>query len=308
MNLICPNCQKKLTIADQDAGQVMKCPLCSQPFSVPALPEPALAAAGSVHPSGPAFPPHSDGPEPVYAAAPFSQQNTKEAPPPPPPAGYEQTWTIWISPRLIRWVAPVALLIVLIFMFFPWTGVFPGGIAVYTQNAFQMIWGGYSVDTAGDKVLSLSKEIDAAIRANWLMFFYLLLILAAFALAAAPLVLARIAYPLPRPLQQIWPWRTILVLIATLLAFLILLSFLANGSGFENAVIAIADKGSAKEAAASLEEAIKHGLALSRLNLSRTFWLHGAVFFHFVALAGVGLELWLERRGARPLPRVEAQW
>jgi hypothetical protein len=308
MNLVCPNCQKKLSVADQNAGQVMNCPLCSQPFSVPALPDPALAAAGSALPSSAPIQAGSESPDRVRTVPPLPQQNSKETAP-PPPIGYEQTMTIWISPRVVRWIAPVALLLVLILMFFPWTGVFPGGIAVYTQNAFQMIWGGFSVDPVGDRVLSMKEPIERAIRANWLMVFYPLLILAALLFAAAPLLLARIAYSVPRPLQRIWPWRAVLVLIATLLTFLILLSFLVNGSGFENAVTAVADKSSGTAVpAASIEEQIQRGLARDRVNLSRTFWLHAAVFFHVVALAGIGLELWLERRRARPLPRVELQW
>ena len=38
MNLLCPNCQKMLTVPEQYAGQLMKCPLCSNNFTVPALP------------------------------------------------------------------------------------------------------------------------------------------------------------------------------------------------------------------------------------------------------------------------------
>jgi hypothetical protein len=308
MNLLCPNCQKKLSVADQSAGQVMKCPLCSQPFTVPALPEPALLGAESALPPSIAPQAGLESPDRVRAAPPLFEASAKEMGP-PPPIGYEQTRTIWISPRVVRWIAPVALLLVLIAMFLPWTGVFPGGIAVYTQNAFQMIWGGFSVDSVGDTVLGMKPSIEHTIRANWLMLFYPLLILTAFLLAAAPLVPARISYPLPRPLQQIWPWRAVLVLIATVLAFLILLSFLTNGSGFENAVAVIADKSSGAEAGgATLQAQIQHGLALDRLNLSRTLWLHSAVFFQILALFGAGLELWLERRSTRPLPRVELQW
>ena len=41
MNLLCPNCQKPLTVPEQYAGQPMRCPLCSGTFTVPALPTPA---------------------------------------------------------------------------------------------------------------------------------------------------------------------------------------------------------------------------------------------------------------------------
>jgi hypothetical protein len=134
--------------------------------------------------------------------------------------------------------------------------------------------------------------------------------LAALLLAVTPLVEARISYPLPRALQRIWPWRTVLVLVATLLAFLILFYFLVRGFGLENAAIAIVRESTEKSSAPSTspEVQIDLGLNLSRLGLSGTFWLYCAVFFHVIALAGAGVDLWLERRGERPLPRLEVYW
>jgi hypothetical protein len=218
-----------------------------------------------------------------------------------------------MRPRIIRWIAPVALFFLLILQFNPWTGVYPGEIGVYTQSAVQMIWGGFSVSPAGEKVLSMEKAISEAIQANSLMLLYLLLILAALVFAAMPVVLDQISYPVPRGLQLVWPWRAVFVMAATLLSFLILLAFLVSGSGFEKAVIAIVDKSPEKGLSASarddsLEQEIERGVKLSRLNLSRTFWLHAAVFCQIVALAGVVLDLWMERRRARPLPRLEVHW
>jgi hypothetical protein len=340
MNLLCPNCQKQLAVPEQNAGQLMKCPLCGKHFLVPALPQTSDAAAESAIPSAipfqaappspqgpttsptPAQPdvlalspqpatPHELPPRQDEAAAvhstspPFQRPVASAMSPPPPPTGYEPAWTIWLSRRVIRWFAPVALFLVLILMFFPWTGILPGGYPVYTQNALQMIWGGYSVDPVGAKVIGMDEAIHGAVHANWSMVFYLLLILAALVLAVTPFLQARITYPLPHALQRIWPWRTVLILVATLLAFLVLFSFLVSGSGLENAVSTMVRK---TAPATSPEEQIKLGLELSRWGLSRTFWLHCAVFFHAVALAGAGLELWLERRGERPLPRLEVYW
>src|SRR5207249_7563220 len=121
-------------------------------------------------------------PPPQPASTPPRPQATDELSLPLPPTGHEPAVLIWISPRAIRWIAPVALFLILILLFFPWTGVYPSGYAVYTQTALQMIWGGYSVSPVGDKVLGMAKAIDGSIRANWLMLFYLLLTLAAFIL------------------------------------------------------------------------------------------------------------------------------
>ncbi|HLJ92869.1 MAG TPA: hypothetical protein VKU02_06720, partial [Gemmataceae bacterium] len=122
-------------------------------------------------------------------------------PPPPPPTGYEHAATFGINRRVVSWLTPVALLLVLILMYFPWTGVYPGGYAVYTQNALQMIWGGFSVDATGDKVLGMAKGIEGAMNANWMMAIYLLFLLGALFLGVLPLVQAHTPYPLPHSLQ-----------------------------------------------------------------------------------------------------------
>src|SRR2546430_2271606 len=96
MNLLCPNCGKMLTVPDQYAGQMMKCRLCSGPFTVPALPgggpqEPAPVQPPALPTSSPADPyqvRHDVSSEPVPA---FQQQAPAEpafstAPPPPEPA------------------------------------------------------------------------------------------------------------------------------------------------------------------------------------------------------------------------------
>src|SRR5687768_14690596 len=79
MNLLCPNCQKMLTVPEQYAGQLMKCPLCAGTFTVPNVPggSPGEAApAFSAPPSPPAPSPSAPetygvkaDPEPAFRAA-----------------------------------------------------------------------------------------------------------------------------------------------------------------------------------------------------------------------------------------------
>ena len=54
--------------------------------------------------------------------------------------------TVWIGPRLLRWIMPVTTAALFVFLFLPWTGAFPSGYPAYTQNAFQTIAGSVSVD------------------------------------------------------------------------------------------------------------------------------------------------------------------
>src|SRR5262249_34917056 len=76
MNLLCPSCQKMLTVPDQYAGQQMRCPLCNNIFTVPALPDAA--------PPPPA-PPPAAAPPPAPAPLPHRARHPRAAPPPPPP-------------------------------------------------------------------------------------------------------------------------------------------------------------------------------------------------------------------------------
>src|SRR5262249_937155 len=170
MNLLCPNCGKMLTVPEQYAGQLMKCPLCAGTFTVPTLaPPPATTpslpsdAAPSDHDSvlataampsggrlldsptlspgpppadvyGPAPHPPGSGPPPLPplpgaqappkpSALPRSQAPPTPPPPepptlpPPPPLGYAHSRTIWISPRVVPWIAPVALVLVFLLLF-----------------------------------------------------------------------------------------------------------------------------------------------------------------------------------------------
>jgi hypothetical protein len=183
MNLLCPNCQKPLTVPEQYAGQPMRCPLCSGTFTVPALPTPAALPPApvpppSVAPAAPAdtyglkdpvapppstppsvpnlvleeAPPASRAPSSFTGGAPAAapHQTFTEAEPSfpatPTPEGYQRKYTIWFSPKYLQYVAPVALFLVLILTCFPWVGVYPGGVADAWQNAWQATVGGYSFD------------------------------------------------------------------------------------------------------------------------------------------------------------------
>src|SRR5262245_36729946 len=148
MNLLCPNCQKMISIPDQYAGQIMKCPLCSNTFTAPALPAASAPPAGAMpaNPppasppaSGPGGPPASPSPAPAqedvfrFASPPPEppkvppepvQPPVSETPSAPsPPAGYRHTATIWISPRVVPWIGPAALLLAFVLSFFPWLTV-----------------------------------------------------------------------------------------------------------------------------------------------------------------------------------------
>jgi hypothetical protein len=132
MNLLCPSCQKMLQVPEQYAGQQMRCPLCNSTFTVPPLPD-----APSLAPSPPPPPPpatggaevypladdHNAPPPPLPPTAPPPMVSPPRAPAPPPVVGdYTKLRSIVINPRVVPWIAPIALLALFLLTFFPWIG------------------------------------------------------------------------------------------------------------------------------------------------------------------------------------------
>jgi hypothetical protein len=133
MELSCPTCQKKLNIPDQFAGQLMRCPLCNATFQAPALapgqsPTPATAAEPAmmepmVIPEPPPPPREAYRSEPSRSPAMRAEEMvyaTEAAVPAVPPRDYIRCCTLHFPLRIVTWIAPAALLLVLIFSFLPW--------------------------------------------------------------------------------------------------------------------------------------------------------------------------------------------
>jgi hypothetical protein len=189
MNLLCPNCWKMLTVPEQYAGQLMKCPLCSGTFTVPALPpsgggldapappQPAFSPAGTSDPYQlPPQVPGSGAPEPAFHAAP--PEPPAPPPPPPPQSGgpimqpppprpatqgdYHHHVLVPANEKILQWVTPAALLLVFILQFFPWIGVYAGSVPLTTQGAWGAAFGSFSrpKKTLGDEFFSALRRTD----------------------------------------------------------------------------------------------------------------------------------------------------
>jgi len=278
----------------------------SEPTPVPA---PWAAPLGGPSPGAPTdsaqrapWPPPQDGPS-------TNPPKTES----PPAAGYAHSATVWISPLALRWVAPVTVGALFVLLFLPWLGVYPGGYGLCTQNAFQTIWGGVSVDPVVEKALGSETPYERG-GGNRLMLFYTLFVVLALILVLAPLGLtaARIA-TFPFWVRSVWQRRRGLLGTLALGAFVLLLTQLWVGFRMEAAVAAPVNGKLTGERAAARTAEEKHivdihrGLLLGRFNVHRTFWLDLAVAGHVLLLAGLGLEFWLARRGTRPLPRIDFQ-
>jgi hypothetical protein len=409
MNLLCPNCQKMLTVPEQYAGQLMKCPLCSGTFTVPALPgappvEPAPAfaspppapppssspvanAAGSpspeanapvssVSPGAPAPPPMHESyglkvePEPAFRAQPpvetpafspappepaFSLGMPATAPAPlapapspgptapvsqpvpakAPAAGYSRTLTIWFSDRVLKWVPPIAVLLIFVLQFLPWVGVYPGGVPAITQNAWQAGFSGATVDndmkdlypviseedvkksseSRSEKSSRSHVEVPTKPGVSVLTLFYLLpFFLVTLIVTLAVGVLPFIKTPLPPQVGQLLPWRWVIVagLNALLLLFLGL-QLLLNFDVESKADAWIHNQPQANKDVSklgTLEVKQRDAFIGERETwIQRTIWLRLAVLLHILATAAAAIVYGIEKRGpSKPLPRLELMW
>ncbi len=343
MNVLCPNCQKLLTVPDQDAGQTMKCPLCNGPFTVPALPQAgqAFSAAAPAAPSGMPPPSYSAGATPAredtYSLAaepppppprrreeglrlddgpapPPRSPAAERSPPPSPAPGYAHTRTLRLSPQVVPWIAPVCLLLLFGLLFFPWLGMYPGGVQVYSQTGWGIAFGGFWSNPVWEKVDGFASEQNPPGVSVPMIFYVLVLLLLGLPVAVLSVLMHVAPQTLPPTVQRFKPWRLTGVAGVVLLTTVLLVLQLLLGSSLEKTLQGMATNQVEKELerARTPEEKetvdLKRAQFLSQFNLRTTPWLRLAVYGHLIALAGVGLDFWLQRRGTRPPPRLEVSW
>jgi hypothetical protein len=380
MNLLCPNCQKPLSVPEQYAGQPMRCPLCAGTFTVPALPQspappPPPTAAPSPPPQEPQLaptppadvygfrdpvappaptpvnPPAAPAPSSappefdlqVMPAAPGAPPRTPAAPQTPyvegqptypvtpPPEGYHRKLSAWFSPKVLQYVAPGCVVLIFILTFFAWTGIYPGGVAATTQNAWQAMFGYHTDDPDMPKIITYEdkfkdddkdkpeeeKRIDDRPGINILLIFYFILFLPTLLITLA--CLASSFMPpaqLPTVLHSILPWRWGIVAALNLLVLLFLVLQMLLGFSLENRWLGAKDtelnreekarvklEGKALTTSEARELAVQRGV--DHQAVSRTIWLDLVVLFHLLAVLGAAAMFWVLRRGARPAPRID---
>jgi hypothetical protein len=311
MELLCPSCQKKLTVPEQYAGQLMRCPLCQQTFTVPALPPSAPPGEGGVSfgsfSSPPAPPPKQEGyglapeppPVPPQAPSPFEDlasapaahpeaPKQKAAAAPPPAEGYSHSVSIWLNPKVLPFIAPAALFLIFVTLFFTWVQTFDVK-DWYTQTGWGTGFGDYG--------------------SGWGIV-YILFLFPAFFVAVASAVVPFLPIKFPPQVEKLLPWRPAVVAGVILFVFLFLLvQIWPFGFGLEN----IVDKppkpaeGASDSLAGRLQKEANQLRA--QKTLERTGALRLAVLLQLLAAAAAGLELWVLQRGSsKPLPRMDLSW
>jgi hypothetical protein len=344
MKLLCPNCQKMLTVPEEFAGRLMKCPLCAGTFNVPGLPsggaapEPAAAvpplAPVPTRPQAPAdtysLQPEAPPPVPAPAAAP-------EAPPPPAPVpaspaaavatvtepagvppspppstaaaptmGYTKSYTMSFHPEVVRWVPAVAVVLIFILQFLPWVGVYPGGVPAAWQNGWEAAFGSYGED---HDMLDMFQFKDNRPGVNLLLIFYFLpFFVVTLVVTVGVLVVTLKPMKLPGTLEGLLRFRWTLVAGLNLLTFLFLLLQLILGFSIEKSYQEqVADRIAKDRKDEKRTVPSKQLEAMEKVplySLHRTRWLRLVFVLQLVAAIAAALMAWVEKRGNRPPPRL----
>jgi hypothetical protein len=294
-----------LTVPEQYAGQLMKCPLCAGTFTVPALP------------SAPAAPPppvpdvHTHQPEPPALMEPVDVMPEPHDGGAALPTGYRKTCTLTFNPKWLMWIPSAAVVLIFILQFFPWVGVYPGGVHVESQGAWGAAFGKVTVDEDAGKDVPV-KEDDVGVSALTMVYILLFVIL------ALPVTIAAIVFRFAphlvpsglRPMLR-WTWGIVAavnVLVFFFLFLQLLVGFSIESKYKEEVASNKLDKG-LKDAKGSEKRQLEGTRNILLETLHRTAWLKLAVVLHLLAITCALLLFWVDRRGpGRPLPRLQLQY
>jgi hypothetical protein len=220
---------------------------------------------------------------------------------------------VWLSPKVLPWIAPVCLLLVFILQFFDWAGVYPGGVPFVTQNAWQAAFGLHSLDGDMKRYARFLEDDKYKPGASVLTIFYLLLFFPVLVVTAASVAIGLFPLKLPPGVEKLLPWRWGIVAAANLILFFFLGLQVSMGFSLDSQYTEWAKKQVKKDTKEPLTTQERKQQEASRgelLDMLRhTFALRLTVFLHLLAVVCAALMYWINQRGAhRPLPKLELRW
>jgi hypothetical protein len=211
----------------------------------------------------------------------------------------------------LQGIAVLAVVVLFVLSFFPWVGVFPGGVPVTTQSAWQAGFGGHSVDAELAKQAPGGHK-DEAQGGNGLLIVYALLLVPILLLTLGAGLLTVLPGKLPPWLERLKPWRWGIVAGVGLLAFVLLTLQLVTGFSVEGKVQTAADKALEQRQKAaktqvdlqlvSIDRGTAVGVLYRTTALTWVFWLQ------LLLVICAAIVFRLERRPGRPMPRIDVSW
>jgi hypothetical protein len=321
MRLLCPFCQKAITVPDSAAGQPVDCPECGQEFAAPQLYTPAPAPLPD--PAG-----RTTGPAPVPAPVPETYVHDRHPPAPdlghlPAPdremSGYDRMASVVLDPRVVRWIPAAALFLVFVLTLLPWNGLYPAGYPAFTQSPWHAAVASMSRDPVADDALRVGDAkvgdmLDKKLHMNWWLFPYIFLLFPTLLIAAAGPVADLAKWKVPPSLEPVWQYRPAILAVLTGMLLLFLLAQWASGFGLQRAVNDWVESEYAEaKAGANTPEKLQRwemqvAMKKGEYHARTTPWLRLALLLHVLATAAVLTEAGLALRGTKPPPRLAAMW
>ncbi len=310
MNLICPHCQKRVSVADSLGGQTTTCTFCTGPFTVPLPPETPSGSGFSY--GGSAHVNRSGGSAAVLESSTLAPPTNSESRPdlaPPSPlvtsGEYRRRVALSLSLPTVRWIAPSCIILIFVFQFVPWVGVYAGDETLARQLGVGVAFG--SVRThANQYVPALDKVASTALS------LYFLLMFAGFFLSIGFIFLATaspsVRHSIPGWVFKLQPWQPLVLGGLGVLAFLFLLQYMVAYFPFETRALENADKVYEGVVKAAAELKVDRSALIREPWLQRRSWFGIVVFLNLLAVVAAAADFWLERRGKRPMPRALLEW
>lgn len=150
---------------------------------------------------------------------------------------------------------------------------------------------------------------------NWEMIPFLLILIAAMALAWAERGIRALDPRRAPPLAKIWTWKHGVIAILAGIAFVFVLIQVIQGFGLETAIRKVVAEqfAGAREAAAGKPaelEAVKYNeeQEYAKFNLERTTWFYLGLTCNFLAVLAMLCRIGLDRRGSKPPPQIVIQY
>lgn len=330
VKLLCPNCMKPVPVPDDFAGTEVTCPNCMKAFAAPARYNPAVLSEPPPPPPAvtpPPIPPRP--PEPTMSpevpprppeAAPAPAGYVTPAPPAAPAApspqvaGYTRTIGITLSPRVIAWLPAILLTVAFLCTGFRWIGSYLGGYPVYSQSPVRAIFGSVSRNFALEPNMPGGGAWIDNVKSDWgLMLPFMILLFLAAGIAWADRGFSGLNPRNIPPLAKVWAWRRTLIAGLAGLALLLVVIQVSRGFGMERAIRAMIRENpelvKAREAAAGSPAKLaavenQEEAELAKFNLERTWWQDIALAGTALAVIALCVTILLERRGAKPPPKI----
>ncbi len=314
MNLICPHCQKRVSVSDTLAGHTATCNFCSGPFTVPMPPDSGVSSSPAMsYSAGSSYANRTGGSSAVmetFAPAPPTNSESRPDLPPPMPsaavsAEYRRHLPLVLSPPTVRWIAPACVILIFLFQFVPWVGVYAGDETVARQLGVGVAFGSVKIH-ANQYVPALDKIASTPLVLYFFLMFggFFLAIGVIFVATASPSVRASI----PPWVNKLLPWRPVILGGLCLLAFLFILPYTVVQFPFENKALENSEKVYEGVVKAATELKVVRSELISEAWLQRRGWFGMVVFLNFMAVLAAAADFWLQRRGRRPLPRALLEW